>query len=384
MVFSMASGDRRREITPFHQMSESDETESDYAESDESEFDSVTVLQTVGCSAGSTKTRGVRGKTMNRSLFLYLASSNGKKPKVDIPEGLLKPVGNWSKEFTAEVGIICRSHAPFTCAKWKLVTEEDKQKIYKKILEKFDINLECSRIRFAVDKYLGDRFRSHKHKLHKHYRKFKSHKEALKHPYENVSKEDWKVCCKQFASDKYKKVSVANTNNRGKVKVTHCAGSRSFARLKHESLVGNIEFWKKTHYRGEDKGWTNPLAQQLHEQMTSLQSQLTSMTEEEICAEVLGQTLGYERGLRDGKMVSASKHVGVSRTEEANQRAIEAEKRASDLAKQLEDYQTELHVTKSQLYVTQSMVEEMKSRQDQMETLMQSMMAHCANSTRPW
>ncbi|KAK9114603.1 hypothetical protein Syun_021400 [Stephania yunnanensis] len=352
MVFSMASGDRRREITPFHQMSESDETESDYAESDESEFDSATALQTVGSSAGSTKTRGVRGKTMNRSLVLYLASSNGKKPKVDIPEGLLKPVGNWSKEFTAE--------------------------------EKFDINLECSRIRFAVDKYLGDRFRSHKHKLHKHYRKFKSHKEALKHPYENVSKEDWKVCCKQFASDKYKKVSVANTNNRGKVKVTHCAGSRSFARLKHESLVGNIEFWKKTHYRGEDKGWTNPLAQQLHEQMTSLQSQLTSMTEEEICAEVLGQTLGYERGLRDGKMISASKHVGVSRTEEANQRAIEAEKRASDLAKQLEDYQTELHVTKSQLYVTQSMVEEMKSRQDQMETLMQSMMAHCANSTRPW
>ncbi|KAK9091052.1 hypothetical protein Sjap_024229 [Stephania japonica] len=347
----MASGDRRGEITPFHQISESDETESDYAESDEvesdeSESDSATALQAVGSSAGSTKTRGVRGRTMNKSLALYLASSNGKRPKIDIPEGLLKPVGNWSKEFTAEVGIICRSHAPFTCAKWKLVTEEDKQKIYKKILggkrrlvifancinnlsshdlqEKFDINLECSRIRFAVDKYLGDRFRSHKHKLHKHYKKFKSHKEALKHPYENVSKEDWKVCCKQFASDKYK------------------------------------------------------------EQMTSLQSQLTSMTEEEICAEVLGQALGYERGLRDGKMVSASKHVGVSQTEEANQRAIEAEKRASNLAKQLEDYQTELHVTKSQLYVTQSMVEEMKSRQDQMETLMQSMMSHCANSARPW
>ncbi|KAK9118419.1 hypothetical protein Scep_016512 [Stephania cephalantha] len=71
-----------------------------------------------------------RGKAKNVALDQYLAKSNGIKPKVNIPDGKLKPVGAWAAEFMTELGIICRTYAPIRVAQWKKVEQKDKEQIY--------------------------------------------------------------------------------------------------------------------------------------------------------------------------------------------------------------------------------------------------------------
>ncbi|KAK9113527.1 hypothetical protein Syun_020324 [Stephania yunnanensis] len=80
--------------------------------------------------------RGV-GKEKNVALDQYLAKSNGIKPKVNIPDGKLKPVGAWAAEFTTELEIICRTYAPIRDAQWKKVEQKDKEQIYNLIRDKF-------------------------------------------------------------------------------------------------------------------------------------------------------------------------------------------------------------------------------------------------------
>ncbi|KAK9110883.1 hypothetical protein Scep_018402 [Stephania cephalantha] len=81
---------------------------------------------------------------------------------------------------------------------------------------------------------LSRRFKGYKHELHKYYQTFNSHDEACEKPFNDVSAEDWELCCQEFASAKFKKSSEANTNNRGKAEINHCSGSKSFVRYQHE------------------------------------------------------------------------------------------------------------------------------------------------------
>ncbi|KAK9132544.1 hypothetical protein Scep_012072 [Stephania cephalantha] len=145
-----------------------------------------------------------RGKAKNVALDQYLAKSNGIKPKVNIPDGKLKLVGAWAAEFTIELGRICRTYAPIRVAQWKKVEQKDKEQIYNLIRDKFEIDLNCSRILFAVNKMLSRRFKGYKHELHKYYQTFNSHDEACEKPFNDVSDEDWELCCQEFASAKFK------------------------------------------------------------------------------------------------------------------------------------------------------------------------------------
>ncbi|KAK9101113.1 hypothetical protein Scep_024543 [Stephania cephalantha] len=196
-----------------------------------------------------------RGKAKNVALDQYLAKSNGIKPKVNIPDGKLKPVGAWAAEFTTELGIICRTYAPIRVVQWKKVEQKDKEKIYNLIR--------------VMNKMLSRRFKGYKHELHKYYQTFNSHDEACEKPFNDVSAEDWEFCCQEFASAKFKEDDGES--------------------------VGPIEFWKKTHYT--EKGWKTPMAQQLYEEMIEIQSQPSPMIfEDEIYKEVMDKKSGYARG----------------------------------------------------------------------------------------
>ncbi|KAK9149056.1 hypothetical protein Scep_007813 [Stephania cephalantha] len=81
-----------------------------------------------------------RGKAKNVALDQHLAKSNGIKPKVNIPDGKLKPVGAWAAEFTTELGIICRTYAPIRVAQWKKVEQKDKEQIYDLIRKSSEAN----------------------------------------------------------------------------------------------------------------------------------------------------------------------------------------------------------------------------------------------------
>ncbi|KAK9084012.1 hypothetical protein Scep_030483 [Stephania cephalantha] len=158
-----------------------------------------------------------------------------------------------------ELGIICRTYAPIRVAQWKKVEQKDKEQIYNLIRDKFEIDLNCSQILFAVNKMLSRRFKGYKHELHKYYQTFNSHDEACEKSFNDVSAEDWELCCQEFALAKFKEDDGES--------------------------IGHIEFWKKTHYT--EKGWKTPMAQQLYEEMIEIQSQPLPMTEDEIYKEVI-------------------------------------------------------------------------------------------------
>ncbi|KAK9142534.1 hypothetical protein Syun_011934 [Stephania yunnanensis] len=141
------------------------------------------------------------GKAKNVALDQYLAKSNGIKPKVNIPDGKLKPVGAWAAEFTTELGIICRTYAPIRVAQWKKVEQKDKEQIY---------NL----IRVIVDSRVTNMSSINTIR--------QSHDEACEKPFNDVSAEDWELCFQEFVSAKFKGDDGES--------------------------VGPIEFWKKTYY----------------------------------------------------------------------------------------------------------------------------------------
>lgn len=71
---------------------------------------------------------------MNRNLRLEKETRKSKKkPKVDIPEDENRAVGEWSKEYARELGIIIRQDAPIRVKSWKHIPKFEKRRLYRLI-----------------------------------------------------------------------------------------------------------------------------------------------------------------------------------------------------------------------------------------------------------
>ncbi|XP_058083203.1 uncharacterized protein LOC131231125 [Magnolia sinica] len=81
---------------------------------------------------------------------------------------------------------------------------------------------------------MKERFKDYRNKLHWQYKRCMSHKEAIQSAPLHVIDEDWRILCDRFSSDSFQKRSKINSDNRGKLKVNHVAGSKSFVRLRHD------------------------------------------------------------------------------------------------------------------------------------------------------
>lgn len=75
----------------------------------------------------------MRKVAQNLSLKKF-TDGGGGKPKIEIPIGKLRPLGNWSSEWVAEMGIIVRQNIPLTLHSWKNVTSEFKLTLYEKVM----------------------------------------------------------------------------------------------------------------------------------------------------------------------------------------------------------------------------------------------------------
>ncbi|KAK9135661.1 hypothetical protein Syun_014991 [Stephania yunnanensis] len=51
---------------------------------------------------------------------------------------------------------------------------------------------------------LSRRFKGYKHEPYKYYKTFSSRDEACENSFNDVSIEDWELCCQKFASAKFK------------------------------------------------------------------------------------------------------------------------------------------------------------------------------------
>ncbi|RWR86313.1 Transposase, Ptta/En/Spm, plant [Cinnamomum micranthum f. kanehirae] len=371
-------------------------------ERDASIFDST--IEPEAHSIASTSTRRGRGRSKNISLT-KLIKDTGQKLRIEIPEGLSRPVGKYAKEFKTEVGIICRTYAPLACYTWPTVKQEHRQIFYDRILDKFDIDLHNPRLKKAINSYLASTFKNYRNRLHSHYKRVGNHREACQKPYEGVSQEDWELCCNRFCSEEFQKVSKKNFENRMLLKVNHCVGSKSFVEYLHETRdapISRIELWHKTHY-SQDKGWSTPECQMLYEKMITLQSQPTEddsppLTDDEICRQVLGTRPGYVRGLGHGVVAPPSSSTGLynsQRVEELTKRATAAERQSQELAEQLQRMEAQMESQRQQMEAQmevqmagqkqqmEAQMDDMRSWQKNMEAMMQSIMAQ-KMGTPPW
>ncbi|XP_059649608.1 uncharacterized protein LOC132295377 isoform X2 [Cornus florida] len=209
-----------------------------------------------------------RGKSKNCSLNTYRSKNNLVLIEIEILPGMWKPVNGWSKEWTTELGIQVRQHAPYH-KNWKHILQAKKELIYKIIKGKFKMRYEESHIMRCIDKQLKKQLKDFRCRLHRHFLKF-SPEEVHSHPYKSVTQENWDLVCNRFMSEQFKRASKTNKKNKEKNKVPHRGGSKSFVRCREElrdaetqQLPSRIKLYEKTHFH-PDKGWSCPRAKELY------------------------------------------------------------------------------------------------------------------------
>ncbi|KAL5701050.1 hypothetical protein ACHQM5_026430 [Ranunculus cassubicifolius] len=155
-----------------------------------------------GGTAGSTTIRR-RGVAANNAVDKY-KKLTGQRPKVVFNDGLARPVGQWAKEFTTEVGIACRMFAPLACKNWKEVDGKARSKFHERILENFDVNLHNPHVLKVVNKFLAQRLREHRCRLHKYYQNLGDSIDKRQSPPKNLSQENWNALCDTFETEAFK------------------------------------------------------------------------------------------------------------------------------------------------------------------------------------
>ncbi|KAL5822328.1 hypothetical protein ACOSQ4_020228 [Xanthoceras sorbifolium] len=210
-------------------------------------------------------------------------------PTLKVSQLLGRVVGTTKAGWLArDVGYVVRKFAPLRYRGWKQIPEVEKQVVYQRLLAKFELQLECPRIRVLLNHIAGERYKDWQYDMNVYYKKFSSMEAAIKEPFEN---------------DKSKK----NTENRSKLKFSHCGGSKPFINhLEDDPTMGDIQLFENTHYNKQKKQWVHENAKAAHEQMIIILEEQEKVPEEErvsqreICDQVLGKRSGYVKGLGFG------------------------------------------------------------------------------------
>ncbi|KAA8542862.1 hypothetical protein F0562_024014 [Nyssa sinensis] len=302
----------------------------------------------------STAMRRGCGRAKNNSLKHFIDVA-GYRPKIEIPIHLKSPVGKWATKFKTELGIISRNFAPLSSPNWTEVSDPQREIFYKCIEDKFDIDLKHFHHKRCVNTILALRLKEYRGDLHKHFKKFQwARLDAHRHPYRGVSIDDWKVICTRFKADELQKISKKNSKNRAKQVVKHCGGSKSFVQYLYErnaeteQPIGRIELWKRTHYK-EPNGWMTQ-CEEYYDEMRRLQSESMAegaepLTEEEICAQVLGRRPGYVRDLGHGMIAPPLSSRSLSaQTGDLNRRYQEERLRNQELHSQIEQLNENMQI----------------------------------------
>ncbi|KAL3810517.1 hypothetical protein ACJIZ3_000008 [Penstemon smallii] len=173
-------------------------------------------------------------------------SSN--KPKIDIPEGLDKPVGQHSSKHASQIGILIKLEAPMQVEGWANIPEDtlnyehDKKHVMK-----------------CIERSFAKQYSTFRSNVHKHYKKWRDEvgvELAKEHIYEKLDNrsEDWLWLCDFFETEKFKKISETQSKNRSKLKTQHKLGTKSRAAHQYEKTLDDIDMYKTEYYNSKN-GW---------------------------------------------------------------------------------------------------------------------------------
>ncbi|KAG2676695.1 hypothetical protein I3760_12G065300 [Carya illinoinensis] len=237
-----------------------------------------------------------RGRGPTKGTAFERLRKYGKIP-LNIKDGYRGPSCENATIFSSRVSWIIRVHAEMRHASWIAVGDKEKHELITLVRGDFELDWTKENHREAVVNALADKYNAYHYELHKHYRKFAAHEEALAGRKESVEPHVWEWLCERWASGAFKERSRRNTNNRKKQKVRHTGGRKSFVRLMEEmgeEAPNMIEFYKQTHWSREKGKFINA-AKRLNEKGTK-EDQDDDATAD-VFKEVLGYKSGYALGL---------------------------------------------------------------------------------------
>ncbi|KAL8473892.1 hypothetical protein ACS0TY_030668 [Phlomoides rotata] len=128
------------------------------------------------------------------------------------------------------------SRCPSGSKKWKEVDENHGLELgFDHLKNVMDVNIDDPGVRQCLINRIKISTRNQRHKLHLHFQKYATVQEAKSNkPSFGPNKEQWEELCDYFASDKFKRVSEVNKENRSKLRYKHIAGRKAFTVKSHE------------------------------------------------------------------------------------------------------------------------------------------------------
>ncbi|KAL7172365.1 hypothetical protein ACSBR2_031956 [Camellia fascicularis] len=203
---------------------------------------------------------------------------------VQLEDEFRAPVG----DNVSKIGIEVRTQLPdLSVRRWKKVNVSDKEPMIQRLVDQFDLQGNQTDIAKALDTQFGRRLSGFTYKLHKQYKQLKDARGedyARSHPPARVTLNQWTSLIDKWNSQKFKEQSLANVNNRMKMKTKHRCGSKSIPVKVHSSIIANgkvpdlAEFYKSIHYNSNTHEWISSESQVNYDNMIQMQAEHLSQT----------------------------------------------------------------------------------------------------------
>ncbi|XP_039142878.1 uncharacterized protein LOC120280181 isoform X4 [Dioscorea cayenensis subsp. rotundata] len=251
---------------------------------------------------GSTSDSGTQKNVRGRTRLEGLWNSDGNSTKkVVLANSRGQPVGDGARELGQFLGTMV--HRPrffsFRYTDWRHVPQEDKEKVWQRVQDVFDIDINLKE--WALQSF-NKKWKDFKCQLKKtNYNPFKGDKVGAKRnrPLE-LEQVEWNWLVDFWESDTGKMREDKGKINRGKQSMPHTSGTKSFARRFYEETINNdgvelsrLDMFLKLHQR-RDGTFVDAVAEE-RAQMKTLSSQLpedyqsSSTVRDKIFSQVMGE-----------------------------------------------------------------------------------------------
>uniref|UniRef100_A0A1U7VB81 Uncharacterized protein LOC104214295 n=2 Tax=Nicotiana sylvestris TaxID=4096 RepID=A0A1U7VB81_NICSY len=211
------------------------------------------------------------------------------------------------RKLASLLGIIARTPelTPLHVDDWRNFDKEKKKKLVDFVRKKFCIP---KRREAWVLKSLGKKWKDYKCELKGEYTpKYKTKDALLKNRPSRIPRDQWSGLVSYWLSDKAKRRTQANRNNRAKQTMPHTGGSKSIATLMNEQAVNGIEptraeIFLLTHKKCKDGRPLDDDSVKTIEMINERMSNSERSTEQPPCSVAwegdVYEKSGYVRGLR--------------------------------------------------------------------------------------
>ncbi|XP_052189912.1 uncharacterized protein LOC127799729 [Diospyros lotus] len=190
--------------------------------------------------------------------------------------------------------------APISCKRWEDVSQDNKNKMYSYVLEKFEFEENEVRKNWILRK-MGRAFANHRYRLKAdYYDAYDNDDDQIKFAPTTVDQGQWRQVVTWLSSHEFQVACARNKSNRSKQTMTITTGTRSFARVRAEQaeILGlEPSAWEmfKVTPKKKDGSMVDSMSKQIVDKIQSLVTQRAeegpsqAIDENEICSEVMGR-----------------------------------------------------------------------------------------------